>query len=138
MKTSELNVLTVGGTPRERGRAIGESLREDIHEVMEKHDQAIDNRPGYSVKDYYAAFDKFSAHLDAAKKWAPGLLEEVWGMAEGAYIEPERMFRFQLIDEDWYSVWRCQSTWRAHLCGAEYGRHELCRGSPGVAAHSVP
>jgi len=102
MKTSELNVLTVGGTPRERGRAIGESLREDIHEVMEKHDQAIDNRPGYSVKDYYSAFDEFSAHLNAAKKWAPGLLEEVWGMAEGAHIEPERMFRFQLIDEDWF------------------------------------
>ena len=42
MKTNEMKVLTVGGTPRERGRVIGESLREDIHAVMEKHEQAID------------------------------------------------------------------------------------------------
>jgi hypothetical protein len=100
MKTNEMKVLTVGGTPRERGRAIGESLREDIHAVMEKHEQAIDKRPGYSVKEYYTAFDQFGAYLDAVKKWAPDLLEEVWGMAEGANIEPYRMFRFQLIDEE--------------------------------------
>lgn len=97
-----MKVLTIGGTPRERGRAIGESLREDIHTVMAKHEQALDKRPGYSVKEYYAALDKFSVHLEAVKKWAPSLLEEVWGMAEGAHIEPRRMFRFQLIDEDWF------------------------------------
>jgi len=102
MKTNEMKVLTVGGAPRERGQAIGEGLREDIHAVMEKHEQAIDKRPGYSVKDYYAAFDQFGAYLDAVKKWAPGLLDEVWGMAEGANIEPYKMFRFQLIDEDWF------------------------------------
>jgi len=97
-----MKVLTIGGTPRERGRAIGESLREDIHTVMAKHEQALDQRPGYSVKEYYAALDKFSMHLEAVKKCAPSLLEEVWGMAEGAHIEPRRMFRFQLIDEDWF------------------------------------
>ena len=97
-----MKVLTVGGTPRERGRAIGESLRDDIHVVMEKHEQAINGRPGHSFKDYYAAFDKFSFYLDGAKKWAPDLLEEVWGMAEGANIEPEMAFRNQLMDEDWF------------------------------------
>lgn len=102
MNTNEMRVLTVGGTPRERGRTIGESLREDIHEVLAKHDDAIDSRPGYSLNDYYAAFDKFSDYLGAVEKWAPGLLEEVWGLAEGANIEPQRAFRFQLIDEDWF------------------------------------
>lgn len=102
MNTSEMKVLTVCGTPRERGRAIGESLRDDIHAVMEKHEQAVNGRPGHSLRDYYAAFDKFSSYLDAAKKWAPDLLEEVWGMAEGANIEPERAFRYQLMDEDWF------------------------------------
>jgi len=42
MNTNEMKVLMVGGAPRERGRAIGESLREDIHAVMAKHEQAID------------------------------------------------------------------------------------------------
>ncbi len=102
MNTSEMKVLTVGGSPRERGRAIGESLREDIHTVMEKHEQAICKRLGFPPKDYYAAFDEFSAYLDAVNKWAPALLEEVWGMADGANIEPEKMFRFQLMDEDWF------------------------------------
>ena len=97
-----MKVLTVGGTPHERGRAIGESLREDIQVVMEKHEQAIETRLGYSLKDYYAAFDNYSAYLDAVKKWAPDLLEEVWGMAEGANVEPERTFRYQLMDEDWF------------------------------------
>ena len=94
MNTHEMIVLTVGGTPRERGRVIGESLREDIHAVMEKHEQAIEKRPGYSLEDYYAAFDQYGDHLGAVEKWAPDLLEEVWGMAEGAKIEPERAFRF--------------------------------------------
>ena len=102
VNTSEMKVLTVGGTPRERGHAIGESLREDIQVVMEKHEQAIDTRKGYSLGNYYAAFDNFSAHLDAARKWTPDLLEEVWGMAEGANIEWKRMFRYKMMDEDWF------------------------------------
>jgi len=101
MHTQDMKVLTVGGSPRDRGRAIGESLREDIHAVIDKHEQAIDSRPGYCLKDYYAGFDACANHLPAIKRWAPELLEEVRGMAEGADIEMEKAFRFNLVDEDW-------------------------------------
>jgi isopenicillin-N N-acyltransferase-like protein len=95
MNTNEMKVLTVSGTPRERGQIIGESLHEDIHAVLAKHDDAIDRRPGYSLSDYYAAFDQYADYLGAVEKWAPGLLEEVWGLAEGANIEPQAGFRIE-------------------------------------------
>lgn len=101
MKTSEMRVLKVGGTPRERGLAIGESLRDDIHAIVEKHEQSVAKLPGYSVDRYFAAFDKYRNHLGAIKKWAPDLLEEVYATAEAAGIEAERFLRFQLIDEHW-------------------------------------
>ena len=99
--TSELRVLKVGGTPRERGLAIGESLREDIHAIVEKHEQSVTRQPGYCVEQYFAAFDAYRNHLGAIKKWAPDLLEEVYATAEAAGIEPDRFLRFQLIDEHW-------------------------------------
>ena len=101
MKTSELKVLTVSGTPRERGLTIGESLREDIHAIVEKHEQSVALGPGYSVDQYFAAFDAYRDHLGAIKKWAPDLLEEVYATAEAAGIEADRFLRFQLIDEHW-------------------------------------
>jgi hypothetical protein len=101
MKTNEMKVLTVSGTPRERGLAIGESLRADIHAIVEKHEQSVAGLPGYSVEKYFAAFDEYRNHLGAIKKWAPDLLEEVLATAEAAGIEPGRFLRFQLIDEHW-------------------------------------
>jgi predicted choloylglycine hydrolase len=102
MKTDQMKILTVGGSPHERGRSIGESLRENIHTVLALHAQALDRRPGYSATEYFAAFDRFHAHLGAVEKWAPDLLEEVWGLAEGANISRETAFRLQLGDEDWF------------------------------------
>ena len=101
MKTNELKVLTVSGTPRERGHLIGESLRDDIHAIVDKHEQSVAKLPGYSVEQYFAAFDAYRDHLGSINKWAPDLLEEVYAIAEAAGIEQERFLRFQLIDEHW-------------------------------------
>jgi predicted choloylglycine hydrolase len=96
-----MKVLKVSGTPRERGLAIGESLREDIHAIVEKHEQSVASQPGYTVEQYFSAFDVYRKHLGAITKWAPDLLEEVNATAEAAGIEPDRFLRFQLIDEHW-------------------------------------
>jgi len=101
MQTSELKVLTVSGTPRQRGLTIGESLRDDIHAIVDKHEQSVARLPGYSVEQYFAAFDAYRDHLGSINKWAPDLLEEVYAIAEAAGIEQERFLRFQLIDEHW-------------------------------------
>jgi len=95
-------VLTVGGTPRERGRAIGETLREDIRVVYAKHEASISDRPGFDLQHYQAAFDTFGRFEDAVAKWGPDLLEEVRGLAEGANIPFQTAFRAQLGDEDWF------------------------------------
>ena len=95
-----MKVLTVTGTARERGQTIGEELRKSIHCMIEKHDQTITKR-GYSVEAYKTAFNQYHRYLDAVTKWTPDLLEEVWGLAEGAGISRETAFQLQLVDEDW-------------------------------------
>jgi predicted choloylglycine hydrolase len=102
MNTGEMKVLSIGGTPRERGRAIGESLRDDINTVLAKYRSSVEPGRGYSANKYFMALDAYSQHLAAAQKWTPGLVEEIWGLAEGASIAKEDAFRLQLLDEDWF------------------------------------
>ena len=102
MKTQNMKVLTVGGKPRERGRAIGEALRGDIHIMLQKYQQTVAATRHLPPTKYFPAFDEYSEHLAAVEKWTPDLLEEVWGIAEGAGISKKQAFRLQLLDEDWF------------------------------------
>ena len=101
MQTQEIKVLTLKGTPKERGSVIGETLREDIHAIMEKHDDSIAKLPGYDLKNYYAAFDKYNDHYTAIKRWAPDILQEIYSTAKAANVDQKRFLRFQLLDEHW-------------------------------------
>jgi hypothetical protein len=101
MKTQDMKVVDASGPPRERGRMIGESLREEVRALNEIHLDAVNRRPGYSAEGYYTAFRAYSRHRAAVESLAPDLLEEVWGMAEGAGVSREDAFRMQLGDEDW-------------------------------------
>jgi hypothetical protein len=53
-------VLTVSGTPLERGRIIGEVLRQDIRTVLDKTTAAIEQGRGYDAEDYLAAFELYA------------------------------------------------------------------------------
>jgi hypothetical protein len=98
----DVRVVEVGGTPRERGRAHGEALRPLIHEGVERWQQRIQQTTRTAPVEYVERFLATSDFLPAIEKWAPDLLEEVRGIAEGGSLPFDVAYAYQLMDEEWF------------------------------------
>jgi len=99
-----LRVLTLEGTPRNRGRIHGEALRAEIRETLSRWKDGVRRYPGLDPAVYVDEFLRDTNFLPNIKTWAPHLLEEVEGLAEGAGLDFKTMYAYQLGDEDfWYS-----------------------------------
>ena len=101
MQTDLLSIIDLTGSPRQRGRIHGESLRAQIHGLIALHRQFISDFFGVDPDVYLARFRDHGDFGPALRRWAPDLLDEVAGMAEGADIDFESMLQHQLIDEEW-------------------------------------
>lgn len=104
-RATDFQVLTLEGTPRERGRAHGEALRPKIVEMIGqwKANIAADLRSDPDV--FLAELIAGTNFLPAVRRWTPGLLEEVEGIAEGANVDFNTIFARQLSDEEpWFRM----------------------------------
>ncbi len=117
MKTEDMKVIAVSGTPHQRGKQIGASLCDDIHMIIEKRDRAIAAR-GYAPSDYWAAFEQCCDFVPNIERWTPRLAREVEGLAEGAQLDLNEAYRLQMLDEDWFfDAYHCASIPQsAHKC----------------------
>jgi len=52
--------------------------------------------------EYISEFLENTNFPVAIKKWTPGLLEEVKGIAEGSGVDYETMLAYQFVDEEWW------------------------------------
>ena len=96
------HLLTLTGTPRQRGRMHGEALRREIHDLINRWKEYLATAYAIMPEKYIREFvnqTNFSAAID---KWTPGLLEEVRGLAEGSGENYHDIFAFQLQDEEWW------------------------------------
>ena len=114
MKTSEIPVIELSGTPRERGRLYGETARPLIARAMEawREDLGNFNQGNASAKNqnpdaYLGEFLSQTHYMKSIQQWAPALLEEVKGIAEGAGQDFQNILALQLIDEEWVFGLRC-------------------------------
>jgi isopenicillin-N N-acyltransferase-like protein len=99
----EIPVLVLEGSPRNRGRIHGETLREKIRELLALWKEDI--RQSYNFDDPDKFISEFLAYTDfpsAIQAWTPGLLEEVRGLAEGTGIDFPTMLAYQCGDEEWW------------------------------------
>jgi isopenicillin-N N-acyltransferase-like protein len=104
---SDLTVLEFHGGPRERGGSHGEQLREEIPQFYEAWLSAMSishgSEAGYgapvvgSSEADYLAFA--AAHLPASREYAPELVVEVEGVAEGSGFPFEKLFLLNCFDE---------------------------------------
>ncbi|MBN1221934.1 MAG: hypothetical protein JXB23_01705 [Candidatus Aminicenantes bacterium] len=98
----EMPLLILEGTPRQRGRIHGETLRERINELVGGLTEGI-RKAGKDPLDYAGRIVDGAGFLDAALRWTPHCVEEIRGIAEGAGIDFKIMFAFNLLDEsDWF------------------------------------
>ena len=96
-----LTVLTLHGTHYEAGLAHGRALREPIRELVGLWKRDTQERFGIDADEFLSRFMNQGDFLPAIRKWCPGLLEEVRGIADGAGIPFATMLAYQLVDEAW-------------------------------------
>lgn len=98
----DMPVLELRGTARERGRIHGESLKKEIREILELSRVAA-REAGMNPEDYVRQIVGKTGFLAAAERWTPALVEEVRGIGEGAGVEFDTIFSWNLLDEsDWF------------------------------------
>ena len=108
MNTHDMPVIELSGSPKARGYHYGKTAKPLIASVLESwlanlgsFAQNSESRqkadPDQYLKDFYRDTD----YLSAIKKWAPDLLEEAKGIAEGAEQSFEHILGIQLADEEW-------------------------------------
>lgn len=96
-----LPVIELSGTPRQRGRIHGETLRPMIREIVDLWKSELASAWG-DPDDYIQEFLADTRFTDAVLHWTPGLMEEVRGISEGSGIDFDTLFAFQCVDEEWW------------------------------------
>lgn len=97
----DLLIIDAAGTPREMGRAHGEQARDLISVGLERWRAELE-RSGHDADRLWKGLSRESGFRDAAARWAPGLLAEVDGIAEGANADPDAVFAANCLDEAWW------------------------------------
>lgn len=95
-------VLHLNGTPRDRGRIHGETLRPQIKELVSIWKDELHRQTSVNPDMYLMEFLEKTNFTKAIKLWTPDLLGEVKGIADGADIELKTMLAFQFVDEEWW------------------------------------
>lgn len=97
----DVRVLELSGTPHERGLAHGRALKAEIAELIADYEADLERTYKVDAATFRARFLADTDFMPAIEKWTPGLLDEVRGIAEGAELEFERVYLWQLADEVW-------------------------------------
>lgn len=100
MKTERLQIVPLDGAPRERGRAHGEMFRDRIAELLELWGDALEHGYGVNRRRYVDLFCETTAYEATTERFAPSVLEEVRGLAEGAGAPYRTIFAFQHVNEE--------------------------------------
>jgi isopenicillin-N N-acyltransferase-like protein len=98
----DMKFLVLAGSPRERGRIHGETLRHEIREMIETNVAGL-RAAGLKPEDYINLITEKTGFIAAAERWTPHLVEEMKGIGEGAGLDFKTTFTWNLLDEsDWF------------------------------------
>ncbi len=100
METSRLETHRFWGKPRDRGRAHGESLRPAISPLLELWGDNLEQNHGVDRRRYVDLLFARSGYIAALERFAPRVLEEVGGIAEGASVDYRTLLAFQHVNEE--------------------------------------
>ncbi len=96
-----LRILTLEGSPYERGLTHGKALGADIRELVERWKTNLAEAYKTDAESFIKAFLAKTDFRPAIERWTPGLLDEVRGVADGAGLDFDTIYAYQLIDESW-------------------------------------
>ncbi len=96
-----LRILVLEGEPYQRGFEHGKALKKEIHELLKLWKADIERSYKVDADTFVKKFLKKTNFQKAIMRWTPDLWEELKGIADGADVELNTMYAFQLIDEMW-------------------------------------
>ena len=99
--SGKLRILTLEGSPYEMGLAHGRALRKEIREIVGLWKKDLETAYKTDAASFIKTFLAGTNFRPSIDKWTPGLLDEVRGIADGAGLDFETMYAYQLIDEMW-------------------------------------
>jgi hypothetical protein len=98
----EIPVVTLEGTPRQRGQIYGEIRKKGILSHIEQWKTYLEISNKMDPGTYIDQFLEETNLLEAVKRWTPELLDEVEGIAESTGVDFKIIFALQLPDEEWW------------------------------------
>ena len=101
LPTADLPVVTCAGSPGEQGERHGEALRGLIADGLGRWAESIASTHGSAADDYITGFVQGTDFLPAIRRWTPGLLDEIEGIARGSAQPWEWIYASNLLDEEW-------------------------------------
>jgi len=97
----KLRVIELRGTPYQRGQTHGQSLKPEIQELVKRWKADLEKTYSVPATTFIEKLLEASDFEPAIERWTPGLLDEVRGIADGAGVDFQTMYAFQLVDESW-------------------------------------
>ncbi|MDD8027097.1 MAG: C45 family autoproteolytic acyltransferase/hydrolase [Acidobacteriota bacterium] len=97
----QLRIVDLEGTPYQMGRTHGTALKVEIAELVKRWKEDLTRSYKMPAEEFVRKFLAYTDFEPAIERWTPGLLDEVRGIADGAGVDFDTMFAFQLIDEIW-------------------------------------
>ncbi len=108
----------VSGEPRARGRAYGELLAAQVRAHIAAWLLSLERAGLGDPRGYIGDMLRETDFTTAIRQYAPDLLEEVAGIAQGAEVEPDLVYALQLMDEEWFHRGRRGSAARLEKCSS--------------------
>lgn len=101
MNSDRLRILDLpGGDPRARGRVHGETLRDQVRELLGRWGEWLGTLYGIGRQRYVSRFHAATRYIATTERLAPTVLAEVCGVAEGAGVPAADLLAFQHINEE--------------------------------------
>jgi len=97
----KLRVIELKGTPYQRGLIHSQSLKSEIQELIKRWKADLEKTYSVPATTFIEKLLAASDFEPAIERWTPGLLDEVRGIADGAGVDFQTMYAFQLVDETW-------------------------------------
>ncbi|MEM8988360.1 MAG: C45 family peptidase [Pseudomonadota bacterium] len=105
MRTQDMPIVLLSGGPEERGRRHGEMFKDAIARIIDTQARQL---AGPGEDDYLRAAHREKSefleqcHFEAAiEEWAPEVLAEITGIAEGAGVDRDEILFLNFGDEQW-------------------------------------
>jgi len=94
-----LRVIKLEGSPYQRGRVHGHLLKNEIHEILNNWQYSLASRHHDSFDSLKCRFLRHTDYDKAIETWTPELMDEIRGIADGAGIDYNTLFLFQIGEE---------------------------------------